>query len=42
MGLVETGVGLMPAGGGCKEMVLRALDAAACGESAAARIGGGV
>ena len=28
MGLVETGVGLLPAGGGCKEMLLRALDAA--------------
>lgn len=27
-GLVETGVGLIPAGGGCKEMLLRALDAA--------------
>ncbi|HYW44398.1 MAG TPA: 3-hydroxyacyl-CoA dehydrogenase NAD-binding domain-containing protein [Bryobacteraceae bacterium] len=29
MGLVETGVGLLPAGGGCKEMTLRSLDAAA-------------
>ncbi len=28
MGLVETGVGLLPAGGGCKEMTLRAIDAA--------------
>ncbi len=28
-GLVETGVGLIPGGGGCKEMLLRALDAAA-------------
>jgi len=28
MGLVEVGVGLLPAGGGCKEMLLRALDAA--------------
>jgi 3-hydroxyacyl-CoA dehydrogenase len=27
-GLVETGVGLVPAGGGCKEMVLRAVAAA--------------
>ena len=27
--LVETGVGLLPAGGGCKEMTLRACDAAA-------------
>ncbi len=29
MGLVECGVGLLPAGGGCKEMTLHALDAAA-------------
>jgi 3-hydroxyacyl-CoA dehydrogenase len=29
MGLVEAGVGLVPAGGGCKEMLLRAIDAAA-------------
>ena len=28
MGLVETSVGLVPAGGGCKEMTLRAIDAA--------------
>jgi 3-hydroxyacyl-CoA dehydrogenase len=27
-GLVEAGVGLLPGGGGCKEMVLRAVDAA--------------
>jgi 3-hydroxyacyl-CoA dehydrogenase len=27
-GLVESGVGLIPAGGGCKEMLLRAMDAA--------------
>ena len=27
MGLVETGVGLLPGGGGCKEMTLRAVDA---------------
>jgi len=26
MGLVETGVGLLPGGGGCKEMTLRAVD----------------
>jgi 3-hydroxyacyl-CoA dehydrogenase len=26
MGLVETGVGLVPGGGGCKEMLLRAVD----------------
>jgi 3-hydroxyacyl-CoA dehydrogenase len=29
MGLVEVGVGLLPGGGGCKEMVLRAVDNAA-------------
>jgi 3-hydroxyacyl-CoA dehydrogenase len=29
MGLVESGVGLVPAGGGCKEMTLRAIQAAA-------------
>lgn len=29
IGLVETGVGLIPAGGGTKEMLLRAVDAAA-------------
>jgi 3-hydroxyacyl-CoA dehydrogenase len=29
MGLVETGVGLVPGGGGAKEMALRALDASA-------------
>ncbi|MBT9330982.1 3-hydroxyacyl-CoA dehydrogenase/enoyl-CoA hydratase family protein [Paracidobacterium acidisoli] len=29
MGLVETGVGLVPGGGGTKEMLLRAIDAAA-------------
>lgn len=28
MGLVEVGVGLLPGGGGCKEMVLRAVDTA--------------
>src|SRR3970282_701343 len=28
MGLVEVGVGLIPAGGGTKEMLLRAVDAA--------------
>lgn len=28
MGLVETGVGLIPGGGGCKEMTLRTVDAA--------------
>ena len=29
MGLVEVGVGLLPAGGGCKEMAVRAADTAA-------------
>ena len=29
MGLVEVGVGLLPGGGGCKEMLLRAVDTAA-------------
>ena len=28
-GLVEVGVGLLPGGGGCKEMLLRAVDGAA-------------
>src|SRR5437763_1716359 len=28
-GLVEVGVGLLPGGGGCKEMLLRAVDSAA-------------
>jgi 3-hydroxyacyl-CoA dehydrogenase len=28
MGLVETGVGLLPAGGGCKEMTINAVEAA--------------
>ncbi|MGA7522865.1 MAG: 3-hydroxyacyl-CoA dehydrogenase NAD-binding domain-containing protein [Acidobacteriaceae bacterium] len=37
MGLVETGVGLIPAGGGCKEMTLRALDLAAAAATRAAR-----
>src|SRR5205807_1625026 len=35
MGLVEVGVGLLPGGGGCKEMLLRAVDSAA-----AIRLGG--
>ncbi len=34
MGLVEAGVGLVPGGGGCKEMALRALDRAAGVEGA--------
>ena len=33
MGLVETGVGLIPAGGGCKEMLVRATAAASAGAS---------
>jgi 3-hydroxyacyl-CoA dehydrogenase len=32
MGLVETGVGLIPAGGGCKEMLVRANERATGGE----------
>jgi len=31
MGLVEAGVGLIPSGGGCKEMLLRAIDAGPVG-----------
>ena len=37
MGLVETGVGLIPAGGGCKEMTLRALDLATAAQPRASR-----
>ena len=37
MGLVETGVGVVPAGGGTKEMVLRAVDSSAAILSAAGR-----
>ena len=37
MGLVETGVGLIPAGGGCKEMTLRALSLASAAAPAASR-----
>jgi 3-hydroxyacyl-CoA dehydrogenase len=33
MGLVEVGVGLLPAGGGTKEMLIRAVDGAAGGEA---------
>ena len=45
MGLVETGVGVVPAGGGTKEMVLRAVDSAvgvlsAAGNDATARLAG--
>src|SRR5206468_3997468 len=35
MGFVETGVGLLPGGGGCKEMVLRSIDAAGALQEAA-------
>jgi 3-hydroxyacyl-CoA dehydrogenase len=34
MGLVETGVGLIPAGGGSKEMILRAMDSVPTAEDA--------
>lgn len=34
-GLVEVGVGLLPGGGGCKEMLLRAVDNAAAGRGRA-------
>ena len=37
MGLVEAGVGLLPAGGGCKEMVLRAIEPAGTLQDAALR-----
>jgi 3-hydroxyacyl-CoA dehydrogenase len=45
MGLVETGVGVVPAGGGTKEMALRAVDSAvgvlsAAGKDATARLAG--
>jgi len=33
-GLVEVGVGLLPGGGGCKEMLLRAVDSAAASRGA--------
>lgn len=47
MGLVEASVGLIPAGGGCKEMALRAADAAAgilasSGRDAATRLAGSI
>ncbi|MGC2620992.1 MAG: enoyl-CoA hydratase/isomerase family protein, partial [Acidobacteriaceae bacterium] len=37
MGLVETGVGLIPAGGGCKEMTLRAIEMATAAAPTASR-----
>jgi 3-hydroxyacyl-CoA dehydrogenase len=39
-GLVEVGVGLLPGGGGCKEMLLRAVDAAAVSRGGAAALSG--
>jgi 3-hydroxyacyl-CoA dehydrogenase len=43
-GLVEVGVGLLPGGGGCKEMLLRAVDNAAAshGKSSAEALAGSV
>jgi 3-hydroxyacyl-CoA dehydrogenase len=43
-GLVEVGVGLLPGGGGCKEMLLRAVDgaAAAHGKSSAEALAGSI
>ena len=38
MGLVETGVGLVPAGGGAKEMLLRTMDALSPGADALAAV----
>jgi 3-hydroxyacyl-CoA dehydrogenase len=37
MGLVEAGVGLIPAGGGCKEMTLRAIEIATAAAPSASR-----
>jgi 3-hydroxyacyl-CoA dehydrogenase len=39
-GLVEVGVGLLPGGGGCKEMLLRAVDAASASRGGAAAVRG--
>jgi len=43
-GLVEVGVGLLPGGGGCKEMLLRAVDSAAAarGKSSGEALSGSV
>jgi 3-hydroxyacyl-CoA dehydrogenase len=43
-GLVEVGVGLLPGGGGCKEMLLRAVDSAAAsrGKSSGGALAGSV
>ncbi len=40
MGLVEVGVGLLPGGGGCKEMLLRAVDGAAAARRSGSAKGG--
>src|SRR5256884_1728245 len=44
MGLVEVGVGLLPGGGGCKEMLLRAVDGAtaAHGKSSGEALAGSI
>ncbi len=39
-GLVEVGVGLLPGGGGCKEMLLRAVDSAAASRGGTAALSG--
>ncbi len=39
-GLVEIGVGLLPGGGGCKEMLLRAVDSAAASRGGTAALSG--
>jgi 3-hydroxyacyl-CoA dehydrogenase len=39
-GLVEVGVGLLPGGGGCKELLLRAMDAAAASRGGSAALSG--
>jgi 3-hydroxyacyl-CoA dehydrogenase len=39
-GLVEVGVGLLPGGGGCKEMLLRAVDAASASRGGSAALSG--
>jgi len=39
-GLVEVGVGLLPGGGGCKEMLLRAVDAASASRGGTAALSG--
>ena len=43
-GLVEVGVGLLPGGGGCKEMLMRAVDGAAAshGKSSAEALAGSI